>query len=584
MKVVVFTTSYPTHPDDYAGRFVSDAVARLRERGVEVDVVAPGRFRTFGISSNGGGIVRAVKRRPWTAPFLFGSMISALRRAARDADLVHAHWLAGGLVALMAGKPFVVTLHGTISGGVLDDFKVLERSPAVARLVLSRARAVICVSQALTEAARRAGVADAVFIPNGIEIPEDVGEEAEPPHIFFTGRLAPEKGVEDLVEAARGLDLVVSGDGPLRPLVPQALGFISREELNRRYRAAAVVACPSRSEGFGVVCAEAMAHGKPVVASAVGGLVDLVDDEETGFLVPSRDPPALRAALERLLADRDLRQRLGAAARAKIVAGYSWDKVIPETIAVYESALRPGEKEPERQPHAVLDVASRSAKAEKIERLVGTRVPLPGARILDIGTGSGVIAAHLAERVGEEGSVTAVDLVDQRVVTDGYAFRQVTGTALPFEDGGFDLVLSNHVLDHVGGTDEKRHHLTEVRRVLADGGACYLAVANRWVVVEPHFRLPFLSWLPERARTPYVRLARRGPVYDCDLPTRREVLALVDEARFACEELELDALGGFAEIEGAALARVAARMPASVLRGALTVFPTVVLLLRKRPA
>jgi glycosyltransferase involved in cell wall biosynthesis/SAM-dependent methyltransferase len=582
MKVAVFTTSYPRHADDFAGRFVSGAVERLRERGLAVEVVAPGAYRTFGVSSEGGGIVRAVRRRPWVSPLLLGSMVRALRRAARDADLVHAHWLAGGLVALFAGRPLVVTLHGTISGGVLDDFKLLRRAPRLARLVLDRADGVICVSEALTEAARHAGVERAVFIPNGIEVPAAIGEEADPPEILYTGRLAPEKGIEDLTEAARGLNLVVSGDGPLRSLIPGALGFLSRAELERRYERAAVVVCPSRSEGFGIVCAEAMAHGKPVVASAVGGLVNLVAHEETGLLVPPRNPPALRAALERLLADKELRLRLGQAAREKIVAGYSWDKVIDETLAVYASALdRVGSEAPE--PHAVLDVESRTAKAKKIESLLERRCRVDGARVLDVGTGSGVIAALLADAAGSQGEVVGVDLVDQRVLTEGYRFRQVFDTTLPFSADLFDLVISNHVLDHVGGRREKRRHLAEVRRVLRAGGCCYLAVANRWVVLEPHFRLPFLSWLPRRARTPYVRLARRGRFYDCDLPTRREVLDLVEEAGFAHEELELEALAQYANVEGGVASRLAARAPHGLLRALLPIFPTVVLLLRKEP-
>jgi glycosyltransferase involved in cell wall biosynthesis len=582
MKIAVFTTSYPKHPDDFAGRFVSGLVERLREEDDEVTVVAPGVYRTYGLYSDGGGIVRAARRRPWAAPPMLGSMAWTLRRAARDADLVHAHWLAGGAVALLAGKPFVVTLHGTISGGRLDDFELLKNPPRFARLVLRRARGVICVSEALTEAAHEAGFEQAVFIPNGIEIPAVVGEEAVPPEVLYTGRLAPEKGIEELATASDGLNLVVSGDGPLRPLLPQALGFLSRAELERRYERAAIVVCPSRSEGFGVVCAEAMAHGKPVVASAVGGLVNLVEHERTGLLVPPKDPPALRAALDRLLADGDLRLRLGRAGREKIVAGYSWDKVVGETRAVYERAVAPVPKV--RQPHAVLDTPSRLAKASKLERLVAARAELAGAHVLDIGAGSGVITASLAERVGPEGRVVGVDLVDQRVVSEGYEFVQVTDTNLPFEAESFDLVVSNHILDHVGGEREKRHHLEEIRRVLRPGGACYLAVANRWVVVEPHFHLPFLSWLPARLRTPYVRVTRRGDVYDCDLPARGEVLDLVRGAGFAYEELEVEALAGLAELEGGAFPRVAARIPAGVLEALKPVLPTVVLFLRKQPA
>jgi glycosyltransferase involved in cell wall biosynthesis len=171
-----------------------------------------------------------------------------------------------------------------------------------------------------------------------VEIPSQVGAEDEPPHILFAGRLSSEKGVLDLLAAADGLPLVVVGDGPLRREVPQALGFLPHEELGRHYGRAAVVACPSRREGFGVVAAEAMAHGRPVVASAVGGLLDLVTDEETGLLVPAGDVEALRIALERLLGDAALRRRLGQAARERARAELSWDVVVDSTLEAYDDA------------------------------------------------------------------------------------------------------------------------------------------------------------------------------------------------------------------------------------------------------
>lgn len=84
-----------------------------------------------------------------------------------------------------------------------------------------------------------------------------------------------------------------------------------------------------------MTCLEAMAAGKPVVASSVGGLLDLVVDGETGVLVPPRDPAALRSALQRLLGDRDLRLRLGAAARER-ARSFSWRHVVPQLLGLYE--------------------------------------------------------------------------------------------------------------------------------------------------------------------------------------------------------------------------------------------------------
>jgi glycosyltransferase involved in cell wall biosynthesis len=335
LKVVFFTTSYPRHADDFAGRFVSDPVERLRARGIEVEVVHPGVYNDYGVAYNGGGIIHAIKRRPWIAPLLALSMIRALRRAAKDADLVHAQWLAGGVVALFSGKPFVVSLLGSISGGVLDDFFLMRRAPWLVRAICHRARATICISEALVASAQRCGIRNIRFIPIGIEIPEAPGVELDPTEVFYTGRLSPEKGVEDLAAAREGLNLVVSGDGPLRHLFPEALGFISRDELMERYDRAAVVVVPSRSEGFGVVCAEAMAHGKAVVAGATGGLLGLVRDGETGLLFEPGDPQALRAAIDRLLADKALRDRLGQNAREWITELCGWERVIEATLETY---------------------------------------------------------------------------------------------------------------------------------------------------------------------------------------------------------------------------------------------------------
>jgi glycosyltransferase involved in cell wall biosynthesis len=332
VKIAVLTTSYPRSEQDTAGRFVADAVEHLRRRAVDVDVIGPEQFRHFGIAY-GHGVVGNLRRRPWLAlfvPALLASFVRAARRT--DGDLLHAHWIPAGWVAARTGRPYVVQVWGT-------DVELFRRVPRLARGVLRGARLVIAASSALADAARGLGAREVQVIPSGIELPAEVGEEAEPPEVLYAGRLSEEKGVLELVEAARDLNLVVAGDGPLRARVPQARGFVPNDELQHLYARAAVVACPSRREGFGVACLEAMAHARPVVASAVGGLKDLVVDGETGLLVPSRDPQALRAALERLLADRDLRRRLGAEGRERARERFSWDAVTDATIAAYRMSV-----------------------------------------------------------------------------------------------------------------------------------------------------------------------------------------------------------------------------------------------------
>ncbi len=364
MRVVVLTTSYPRTREDVAGNFVRDAVERLRAAGVEVEVVSPASFPHFGLAY-GAGIVGNLKARPWKlllVPVFLAAFAVAARRASRGADVVHAHWLISALPALVCGKPLVLQLWGT-------DVELARKAPWLARPLVRRARIVVCASQALAEAARALGAREVRVIPSGIDLPAEgapasaaaVGSPAsaaapaEPPHVLFVGRLSPEKGIRELLVAVAGgppaphgassrreLPLVVVGDGPLRPEVPAALGFIPNAELGPYYAAAAVVCCPSLREGFGVACLEAMAHGRPVVASATGGLLDLVEDGVTGLLVAPGDVAALRAALERLLADPELRARMGAAGRARARERFSWEAVTRATLAAYDATRDSG--------------------------------------------------------------------------------------------------------------------------------------------------------------------------------------------------------------------------------------------------
>jgi glycosyltransferase involved in cell wall biosynthesis len=341
VRVVVLTTSWPRTEREFAGRFVADAVERLRERGVQVEVLAPGSgYRDFGLAY-GGGMATNVRRRPWRAPLLLFSMWRAVRRVARAGDLVHAHWLLTAAVARFGGRPFVVTLHGSGSAGRFSDEGLARRRPRLVRSLLRPAAAVICVSETLAAAVRAAGL-DAVVIPNGVRIPDEVGPPAEPPEVLYVGRLSPEKNIDTLLEAVGDLNLVVAGDGPLRDRVPNALGAVPHAEVERLLERASVVVAPCEREGFGLAAAEAMAFGRPVVAAAGGALLDLVRDGETGLLVPPRDAPAMRAAVERLLADSGLRERLGRAARELARERFGWDSVIERTLEVYRDALASG--------------------------------------------------------------------------------------------------------------------------------------------------------------------------------------------------------------------------------------------------
>lgn len=332
MKVCVLTTSYPRGPGDVAGVFVREAVEHLQGAGLEVTVVSPATFRHFGLAY-GHGIVGNLRRRPWKAllvPAFLVSYALAARRAARDADVVHAHWLPSALPSLATRRPFVVQVWGT-------DIELLRRAPRAFGWLLRRAQLVLCPSRDLAGTVSR--FAEVWLVTPGVEIPESVPAPEDPPHVLFAGRLSEEKGFLEFLEASAGLRRVIVGDGPLRSRAPEGVGFVPRRDLGAYYERAAVVVCPSRREGYGVVAREAMAYGRPVVATAAGGLADAVEHEVTGLVVPPRDPSALRAALERLLADSDLRDRLGAAGRDVASVEFRWEQATANTLRAYQAAL-----------------------------------------------------------------------------------------------------------------------------------------------------------------------------------------------------------------------------------------------------
>ena len=183
-----------------------------------------------------------------------------------------------------------------------------------------------------------------------------------------------------------------------------------------------------------------------------------------------------------------------------------------------------------------MDLRSRDAKARKIEKLLSLQhcdLPL---KILEVGTGSGAIASYFGCHPTLRCDVEAVDVRDTRQSTEGFRFQRVAGVDLPFPDGAFDVVISNHVIEHVGDQHAQKKHLAELRRVIKAHGLGYLAVPNRWQVVEPHYKLAFLSWLPERLRSPYVRMRGRGPDYDCRPLTVRRLEPMLAESGFLFQQ------------------------------------------------
>ena len=165
---------------------------------------------------------------------------------------------------------------------------------------------------------------------------------------------------------------------------------------------------------------------------------------------------------------------------------------------------------------AMLDERKRRQKAQKILAVVRHalgRDDLAGLRALDVGCSAGFIADELALAgahttgvdIDEPGLVAARERFGERV-----AFSLARGEALPFDDGSMDVVVFNHIYEHVVDPESV---VADIHRVLSPTGVLYLGIGHRHQVIEPHYKLPFLSWLPQAGADRYMRLTRRGEHY-----------------------------------------------------------------------
>jgi len=373
LRVALLTREYP--PEVYGGAGVHVAYL-ARELASLVDVT---------VHCQGADRPDAVAHRPWDhlaeANPALGVMSTDLSMTAAvgSADVVHSHtWyanLAGHLASLLYGVPHLVTVH---SLEPLRPWKAEQLGGGYAlsswceRVAVEAAAAVVAVSAGMRDdvlAAYPAVSPDRVrVIRNGIDTAEyapdpatDVldayGVDPDRPSVIFVGRITRQKGVPVLLRAAAALDpaaqLVLCAGQPDTPeLAAEVEGLVAELRATRSgviwipemlpkpaviqlLSHATVFACPSLYEPLGIVNLEAMACGTAVVASAVGGIPEVVSDGETGLLVPSDDPAALAAALGALIADPARATALGRAGRERAVAEFGWQSVAAQTAALY---------------------------------------------------------------------------------------------------------------------------------------------------------------------------------------------------------------------------------------------------------
>jgi len=313
-------------------------------------------------------------------PFAEACVLFALEDGCRY-DVIHAHyWLSGCVAEHLRAFweiPFSLMFHTTadMKNRVLGtaDLESVLRSETEHRLVSSADSIIAANPDERSDLIMRQGAADekVCTIPPGVDLDlfrpldyhesrRELGWNIHERVVLFVGRIDPIKGIDTLIESMSLVQepqlqyVLIGGDldeegqptGALAAVRDRvnALGMSRRcrylgsqpqSLLPLFYSAADVVAVPSRYESFGLVAVEAMATGTPVIASSVGGLTFTVSDYRNGFLVPYGNATALARAIDKLLEDDDLREKLGFNA-AEDAQRFSWDSVAEQVIHVYE--------------------------------------------------------------------------------------------------------------------------------------------------------------------------------------------------------------------------------------------------------
>lgn len=202
-----------------------------------------------------------------------------------------------------------------------------------------------------------------------------------------------------------------------------------------------------------------------------------------------------------------------------------------------------------RYLHAACDRASRDRRALKIKRLLGLDASCGYVRLLEIGCGSGRISRYFGSHPTAVSQVEAVDTYDSRVVHEGYRFTLVPDTSLPFADEAFDVVVSNHVIEHVGYGQAQAHHLSELRRVLRPERYWLSCGPEQMDPDRATYRLAFLSWWPESWRSAWLRLWKKGGWYDCRPMSRGDLERGLSIAGFRFQQQNRAAVEALLEIE-----------------------------------
>lgn len=366
----ILMTSYEFPPVGGGGGQVARSLAaKLAALGDEVDLITMGYRGLPRVERHDRMVIHRIPnlRRdlrscsvPAAASYLACAM-PTLPRLLRERryDLVHSHfifpdgWL-GLCASWMAKVPLILTAHGTdVPGHNPHRVHLLHASlKPTWRLITSRASRIVCPSELLESRVKHANPdARTMVIPNGLDPDRFDPVVPKTRRVLVVTRLVESKGVQYLLRALQGFrpdyEVVLVGEGPhgndLRKLAKDLsvrvtfTGWLNNDsaELKRLFETSRIFAFPSLAENCPITLLEAMAAGCAIITTHGTGCAEVVGD--AALLVPPRDPPAIRRALDRLADSQDLMDTLGAAARARLEQSFTWKHVVDMHREIYWS-------------------------------------------------------------------------------------------------------------------------------------------------------------------------------------------------------------------------------------------------------
>jgi len=281
------------------------------------------------------------------------AFFSWLKAKGSEYDLIHAHNVPSAFPMRGTNGKKVLTVHGYYSeqitllhGGVLG-----KAARFIEPKMLKWADVVTVVSKSAQEAYRKVGV-ETIHIPNAIDLKEmpREGERIYNRQIIFVGRLSREKGIDVLIDAMDEIEdvhLLIVGSGSERFSLDantenriHVMGEQTWKKTISLIRGSDVLVLPSRTEGLPTVILEAMAVGTPVIASAVGGIPEIIETNREGVLVPRNDVKSLTNAIKSVMKDRKKRAYLAKNAKEKLQREYTWDVVLEKYLKIYKNLLK----------------------------------------------------------------------------------------------------------------------------------------------------------------------------------------------------------------------------------------------------